>query len=88
MGNLRCENYSNDAEFHERFKNVIHLDINGDSIGEIVSNYLIGVKSEIRKCLWCKHVTKHNRKTNMIITPSVLILSLQRFECTLFLVYS
>ena len=49
--NPNCEHRSDDSDQNERFKNVIHQNITGDSVAEIVSNASTNSELEWKKCL-------------------------------------
>ena len=83
-GNSNCEHLSDDSNSDERFKNIIHLDITGDSVAHIISNALTNHELEWKRCHWCNKLCNHIKKQNWMILPSVLIICLQRFKASRF----
>ena len=79
----RCQScpYSwDESESNERFQNIINLNIIGSSMAEIVSKTMTNIQPEWERCRSCNVINYHEMKQNWIILPSVLIITLQRFQ--------
>ena len=67
-----CQSSSDDGDLLDRFKNIVHLNITGDSIADIVLNARTNVENERKRCVWCDNLNYHRKKQNWLILPSVL----------------
>ena len=83
-GNSNCSHLSDDSDSDERFKNIIHLNITGFSVNEIILNAITNNELEWKRCQWCNKLCNHMKKQNWMILPSVLIICLQRFNASRF----
>ena len=75
-----CDEVTNDADHDERFRNIIYLKINGNSIAEIILNARTAKDTLLQRCLWCENMNHHEITQNWLILPSVLIISLHRHQ--------
>ena len=75
-----CQKHYDESESIERFQNIIHLNITGSSVADIVLNAKTNIELEWKKCPYCKVINNHDSKQNWIILPTVLIITLQRFQ--------
>ena len=87
ISSYSCQNCffsRDDSDSNERFKNIIHLNIIGQSITDIVSRAKTNIQNDWKRCLNCNEICNHVTKQNWLILPSVLIITLERFQYSQF----
>ena len=59
-----CKNISDNADSEDRFQNIVHLNITGDSMAEIIFNARTNTSIDWRRCHSCGVLNNHTKKQN------------------------